>query len=312
MKFLGVALLLIGELAGAEVMLRVRPHVVVAPNSEVKLAQIVDAQGISQEGLKQLNEVSLSVAPADGEHQELAEASISSALRAVVQAERERNSQRVHLVVPKKVIIDTIKRDISEDLVTAELMQAWQPLCSDCKLEIEALSLPKVAQIRDWTMKVKAELPRGSFSIPVDIVKQNGALLPAWISGRLLTKKKVPVALRQLGAEERVQPKDIAWEFRDTSYAYDGIPSEDDLVGKKMKQGLRAGEVLWRGLLEKEKAIRRGDLVTVKSGEGIWEISMNVVAQQDAFIGDIVNLKHPKTNTPIVGQVTAQGEVELR
>lgn len=312
MKFWAAILVLMVEVTNAEVLLRVRPHVVVTPNSEVKLAQIVDAAGFSQEGLKQLNEITLSVAPADGESQTLAEAMISGALRTVVQAERERNRERVHLIVPKSVIIDTIKREITEALVVGELMQAWQPLCADCKLEIEALSLPKVAQIRDWTMKMKAELPRGSFSVPVNIMKQNGAMVPAWISGRLLTKKKVPVARRQLNVEERVQPSDVAWEFRDTSFAFDGVPNEDDLVGKKMKQGLRAGEVLWRGLLEKERAIRRGDLVTVRSGEGIWEVSMNVVAQQDAFVGDIVNLKHPKTNTPIVGQVTAQGEVELR
>jgi hypothetical protein len=37
-----------------------------------------------------------------------------------------------------------------------------------------------------------------------------------------------------------------------------------------------------------------------------------VIAQQDAFVGDIINLKHPKTNTVLVGKVTGQGEVELR
>ena len=47
-------------------------------------------------------------------------------------------------------------------------------------------------------------------------------------------------------------------------------------------------------------------------GEKNWEVSLSVVAQQDAYIGDIVNLKHPKTNTTLVGQVTGQGEVELR
>jgi flagella basal body P-ring formation protein FlgA len=52
--------------------------------------------------------------------------------------------------------------------------------------------------------------------------------------------------------------------------------------------------------------------VTVKSGEKNWEVSISVIAQQDAFVGDIINLKHPKTNTVLVGKVTGQGEVELR
>jgi len=312
MKFALALLLNLNIVAHAEVLLRVRPHVVVSPNSEVKLAQIVDAQGLSEEGQKQLAAVTLSVGPADGERQEMAEASISSVIRPIVAAERERSPARVYVVIPKSVVIDTLKREISDEMVRLELMQAWQPLCAGCKLEIEALSLPRIAGVRDWTMKLKAELPKGSFSIPVDMIKENGSLAPAWISGRLLTKKSVPVAKRMLNQGERLAATDIAWEMRDTSYAMDGIPLSEEMTGKLMKQGVRAGDVIWRGMIEKDKAIHRGEQVTVKSGDGIWEVSMTVIAQADAYVGDIVNMRHPKTNVALVGQVTAPGEVELR
>lgn len=305
-------LLSLNMTAHAEVMLRVRPHVVVAPNAQVKLAQIVDAQGLSEAGRKQLEAIPLSIGPADGERQELAEANISSAIRPIVAAERERTSERVHVVIPKSVVIDTLKRDISADQVTSELLQAWQPLCADCKLEIEALSLPRISGVRDWTMKLKADLPKGSFSVPVDIIKENGSLTPAWISGRLLTKRKVPVAKRMMNMGERVQAGDVAAEYRDTSYSFDGIPSSEEIVGRQMKQGVRAGDPIFRGMVEKEKAVHRGEIVTVKSGDGTWEVSMQAQALADAYIGDIVNMKHPKTNVTLVGQVTAKGEVELR
>ncbi len=67
--------------AHAEVLLRVRPHVVVAPGSQVKLSQIVDAQNLSEQGRAQLESINISTGPADGERQELAEAGISSAIR---------------------------------------------------------------------------------------------------------------------------------------------------------------------------------------------------------------------------------------
>jgi flagella basal body P-ring formation protein FlgA len=44
----------------------------------------------------------------------------------------------------------------------------------------------------------------------------------------------------------------------------------------------------------------------------MWEVSMSVVAQQDAYVGDVVNLKHPRNGSSLVGKVTAQGEVDLR
>ncbi len=230
----------------------------------------------------------------------------------MVALERERAKGRVNVVIPKSVVIDTLKREISADQVTTELLQAWQPLCADCKLQVEALSLPKISGVRDWTMKLSSDLPKGSFSIPVNLVKDNGSPAPAWISGRLLIKRRVPVAKRILNLGERVQESDVAFEYRDTSFSYDGIPQLEELNGRTLKQGLRAGDPIFRGMIEKEKAVRRGDLVTVKSGDGIWEVSMQAQALSDAYIGDVVNLKHPKTNVALSGQVTGKGEVELR
>lgn len=304
------AFFFIANLSHADILLRIRPHVVVAPRSEVKLSQLIDAQGISAQGAKQLSEAVISVAPQDGGRQEIAQSEITSRLRQIV--ETEKSHGHVQVVIPKSVVIDTLKREISEEQVLTELMQAWQPMCTGCKLEVEALSIPKIDDIRDWSLRLKPELPKGSFSIPVSIVRANGSMTPAWVSGRLLLKKKVPVAAKVINAQERVQKDDFTWEYRDTSYAVDGIPAAEDMVGKRVRRGLRAGDVLWSSLLEKEKAIRRGELVTVKSGEKNWEVSISVIAQQDAFIGDIINLKYPKTNTALSGLVTGQGEVELR
>ncbi|MGZ3722494.1 MAG: hypothetical protein ACXVA9_06170, partial [Bdellovibrionales bacterium] len=166
MKVLLGALTLICNFAFADAMLRIRPHIVVTPSSDVMLSQLVDGQGLSPELIAKMAVVSLSVAPAYGEKQELANANISSILRPLIQEERARNPGKLNLIIPKIVIIDTTKRDLEKDLVQMELMQAWQPLCTDCLLEVEALSLPRIEGIRDWTLRLKPELPRGSFSIP--------------------------------------------------------------------------------------------------------------------------------------------------
>ncbi|HMN69254.1 MAG TPA: hypothetical protein PKC28_11995, partial [Bdellovibrionales bacterium] len=188
----------------AETLLRVRPHVVVAPGTQVRLAQLVDAQDLSDEGRRQLGSIILSSAPEYGERQEIANANLTALLRPIVAAERQASKGKVLVVIPKSVIVDTVKREIAADLVTGELTQAWQPLCADCKLEVEGLSLPKIQGVRDWSLKIKAELPRGSFSVPVEIVREDGSPAPAWVSGRLVTKRKVPVLKRMMSAQERL------------------------------------------------------------------------------------------------------------
>lgn len=309
---LNVFLILMSVQVAAEPMLRIRPHIIVTPGAQVQLAQLVDGQGLSMEMNAKLQGISLSVAPAYGETQELANAAITALLRPLIQEEHERNGTKIHVIIPKTVVIDTTKRELDPELVRSEMVQAWQPLCAECRLEIEALSLPRIANVRDWTLRLKAELPHGSFSIPVDLIREDGSSTAAWISGRLITKRKVPVAKHVLNINERVTAKDFNWEYRDTSFAIDSTPTSEDMVGKHMKQGLRADEILLNGMLEKEKAIRRGDLVQLKSSEGSWEITMSVVAQQDAFVGDVINLKNPRTNNILMGQVIGQGEVELR
>lgn len=312
MKKLILPLLLLCEMVHAQSMLRVRPHVTVTPGSEIKLSQLVDAQGVSAETEKKMQAIIVTTAPAIGEKQEISNAHLTSLLRPIMQEERERSQTAVHLVIPKSVSVGTEAREITSSAIEKELLQAWQPLCTDCRMEIDALSLPKVTAIRDYSLKLKADLPRGSFSVPVELIKEDGSLAQAWISGRLITKRKVPVARRLLNVNDRVTMEDFTWEFRDTSFAMDGVPNEEELTGKHMKQSLRNDQILFRGMLEREKAVRRGDLVQLKSSEGMWEITMSVVAQQDGFVGDTVTFKNPKTNNVLMGQVTGQGEVELR
>lgn len=312
MRFGFLLLALTCSQAWSAVMIRVRPHVVVAPDSEVRLAQLMDTQGLSTESQNKIAAVAVSKAPEYGEKQEISSANIVEILREIVQKERARSPESVHLVMPRTVVIDTIKRDLSADLIGAELMEAWQPLCADCKLEIESLSPPAVVGIRDWSLKIKPELPKGSFSIPVEIVRENGSSISAWVNGRLVTKRKVPVSKRMINANERLQASDFTWEYRDTSYALDTIPAKDEIAGKRLKQALRASEILWRNQLEREKAIHRGEVVQLKSGAADWEVSLTVVAQQDGYIGDIINFKNPKTNNVLVGEVVGQDEVVLR
>lgn len=304
--------ILFAQTVGAEALIRVRPHVVVKPNSEVRLIQLVDTLDLSAEAESALQSTLVSRGPSYGEQQQLAQASMMESLRPIIQAERLKSKAQVRLILPKSVIIDTLKRGLSAEMVWEELRQVWQPLCADCKLELEGLSLPAIQGVRDWSLKLKAELPRGSFSVPVSIIRDDTAPVSAWISGRLVAKKKVPVLKRALTAGERVEAKDFSWEYRDTSFATDGVLTTEDMVGRQLRQALRAGDVLWAGLMVKEKAVRRGELVQVRSAEGLWEVSMTVVAQQDAVVGDIINLRNPKTNSILVGQVTGLGEVELR
>lgn len=293
-------------------VIRVRPHVVVVPGTKVNLGQLVDSEGVSATTVEQLTAIEISSAPSQGEHQEISNTALLGWLRPIVKAERQKSNSTVHLIVPNKVLLDTQARQLMPETIRQELIQAWQPLCTECRIDIDNLSLPAVSGARDWTLKIRPELPKGSFAVAIEITKNSGDKMPAWVSGRLSVQRRVPVATRMISPDEVLKGQDIKWEFRDTSFAIDGIPSEEDLIGKRLKQGLRAGDSIWMGMLAREKAIRRGDPVHLRAVGDDWEVSLQVVAQQDSYLGDMVNFKHPKTNSPLVGRVVGQDEVELQ
>src|SRR5690606_15571166 len=85
-------------------MVRVRPHIVATPMSEIKLSDVIDANELSAEAQEKMRSIRLTRAPAKGERQELAQAALMETLRPVVQRERKK-AGRVHLVIPRQVII---------------------------------------------------------------------------------------------------------------------------------------------------------------------------------------------------------------
>ncbi len=296
----------------ADLYIRVRPNVLVTPGAQVTLEHLVDPQGLNRELLGQLRAVAVSMAPAASERQTLNDARVTSLIRPIVQNVRRDRKLKIHLIVPKTVTIASSRGELTTELVRQELAEVWQALCGLCQIEFIGLTLPQQVQVQDWRLQVRPELPSGSFNIPLQLTQLDGKVVQTWVSGRLIIKRKVPVANRVLNLRERVTPKDFDWQFRDTSYAIDGIPTTEDIIGRRLRQGLRVGEILWKGTLERERAVRRGDVVQIRSTHPTWEVSLSAIAQEDGFIGDVINLKNMKSNTLLMGHVTNPGEVELR
>lgn len=298
-------ILMLPTLAFAKGEIVVRPHSLIQHGSPVVLGDIVDMQGMSEDTKAQLMKLPLSAAPAVGETVEFSMTAISGMLRNALNF-----ADLPHVKIPHQVVIERSSHKWEKTSVEKELMQIWQPSCLECKLEISDLMLP-AGTIENWNLKAKSDLPKGAFSVPVE-VKKDGQSATLWIQGQLTVKKLVPVAKRVLYFGERIQTADVEWTWRDVTMAQDGVPSSSDVLGRRIKAALRSGDIVFAGNLEREKALRRGDVARVISGHGDWEVSVNAVAQQDAEIGDTVTLKNPRTNRDLTGVVVAKDEVEIR
>ena len=73
-----------------------------------------------------------------------------------------------------------------------------------------------------------------------------------------------------------------------------------------------AGQIIGASNVHKQSLIRSGDTVKIFIGEDGWQVSMDGVAQQNAYKGDFIKVKIPKTQKIISGIAIDKGMVEVR
>lgn len=301
-----IYLSLISTAAIAKGEIIIRSHSLIQHGSPVILGDIVEVTNMDSRLKDRLLKLPLAAAPNPGEKIEFSSAAISGILRPVLAYLQ--GIQK--LKIPNQVVVERSSHAWEQTVIKKELLNHWQPLCSDCQLEIDQLSLP-VGQFENWTMSPKKELPRGAFSVPVEVAK-DGHKATLWIQGSLVVRKNVPVAKRALFFGERLKAADFAWTYRDVTFSHDGVPAQEEIDGRRLKNPIRADDVLFAGMIEREKALKRGELARVVSARGDWEVAVNAIAQADADIGDTVSLKNPRTNKELTGTVISKGEVEIQ
>ena len=286
-----------------DALVRVRPRISRAAGREVRLIDLCEVEDPAL--AEALKAIVVATSPA-----KLGTPELINLFRPVIDRARA-GGANVRLNLPKSVEI-LAGRDLAPAAVSEELIARWQPACADCRLEIEGLNLPQVPDVRDWSIKGKPELPRGSFSVALELIRAKGAPLVAWVSGRLAQKRRVAVAHRLIQMGERIERADFTFEDRDVAQAFDGLPAEDEIAGRRARRGLRVGEIMYLGTLERERAIHRGDAVRVHLAEAGWDVAITATSPQDAFVGDVVSFKNTKTGNVVVGSVTGPGEAVLR
>ncbi len=295
--------------AASPLRLDVRTFSKVDGTHAVTLADVVDARKLPAALVKKMSKVVLADSPRLGEQRRFTSQMISE----VVRAHFGRQFVSVH--IPNQVTVANRGGEIDGDAVKQDLLNAWKARCTDCRFIFRAFSLPAVpAELRSqpYRLDVKSTLPRGAFSEKILIRKPSGDEGIFWVNGQIEVQKRVPVATRTLPQGLKLSEQDVRYEWRDVTYASDGVPDAKALFSQEVKMGIAANQIVWANSLTREKAVKRGEIVSVSTKEKAWQMTLQAVTEQDGFIGDTVNVRNLQTNKIISGEVIAPGEVVVR
>lgn len=297
--------------AKAEPAVVVRPHTHLSQTKVVRLQSIAEFFEVDQATARALGDVKLANGPLEGERMEFSGAQISSILRA--QKSWAKLDPKPAITIPSRVVVENIGDQVTEAQVRMELTNRWQSQCA-CRVQIDSLVMPKIHNWKaksQWQLKPRSDLTRGSFNVPLEITSATGETQTLWVKGQVSYFKTVPVARRQLNFGERVQPDDVLFTERDVTFARDAVPGENEVVGRKIRMAVAANDIIFAGGLEKEKALKRGDIVRMMVSEDGWEVMLTGIAEHDAFVGDSVKVRNTKSNQVVVATVVGRGEVKI-
>lgn len=318
LSLLGVLLAMtFAEANEAEGVIQIRPVIEVdGQSADITLGDLIVAKGVSPALLERLKGVRLADIPKPGETRSFTAMGIEQVFRPYLRKIEEETGERISLRVPARVTVVRKSFRLSEHEVIERIKSHLKDICSDCEFEITNLALPAVPATIPagsmWTVRMRGEIPKGSFSLPLIVHHEDGSKRTYWITGTLTVRRKVPVALRALNAGERLHPEDFTMQVRDVTFSTDVAASEKELLASVPARQIGVGQIIWRGALRREVAVKAGDVVRVRTGADGWQVSIDGIAQGAAYIGDTLKVKIPRTQKVISGIVSEKGVVEVR
>jgi len=210
--------------------------------------------------------------------------------------------------VPSEVEVYFAKDVVSKEEVTRRITNILQSRCAACEYQVKVQNLPQI-QAHEWSLDTTSLTAKGSFLIPISNAKGDRI---AFISGQSKTMQMTPVTTRMVLQGERLQPGDVRMALMDVTYSKDTALSAEVLIGQMAARNLAAGIAIWSNDIRREPAAKKGQVVKATLGRDEIEITTNLVAEENGFIGDSIRLKNPENQKLLSGTIVEKGVVQLQ
>ncbi len=133
-----------------------------------------------------------------------------------------------------------------------------------------------------------------------------------YVPVNVIVTDTVYVAARTLPRGHLLAEADLIREERDVTRLVSGyVSSKEQLIGQRLKSQLLAGRILTPKLLQADKAIRRGQSVTLVVRSGDVSIQMGGKALADGALGQRIRVENSNSGRVVEGIVRSQEHVEV-
>lgn len=228
-------------------------------------------------------------------------------VRAIMKSRNDVRSLTPSFKIPSQVKVTFSQDAVSREEVARKVLNHLQMSCGDCEYKVSVTKTPVPTQ-KDWDLDFSQLSSKGSFLLPL----REGSDQNKWISGTIRVSQLTPVATRLISQGERVQASDFRMVMTDITYAKDSAVRLQDVQGQIAARSLSVGAPMWASDLKREPAAKKGQIVKAMLGDETFEISVNMQAEDNGFIGDLIKVKNIETQKVMSGLVVEKGVVKLQ
>ncbi|MFV8256459.1 flagellar basal body P-ring formation chaperone FlgA [Bdellovibrio bacteriovorus] len=229
-------------------------------------------------------------------------------MRAALNSQENLRRLNPQFKVPSQVQVSFAATPVSRQEVERKVHNILKARCNECEYQISIQSTPRPAS-KLWDLDFTQLSAKGGFLLPLRDGDQRQI---KWISGTIRVSKLTPVTTRLILQGERVQADDLRMSMTDVTFAKDGSLRMEDIQGQMAARSLPVGSTVWASDLKREPAAKKGQIVKALLGDDSFEISVNMMAEDSGFVGDLIKVKNLETQKVLSGLVTEKGVVKLQ
>lgn len=240
--------------------------------------------------------------------QKLSPSEVTAAFRKSLSSLKQNSGDRPIIKVPTEIKIHFSKSAISTEEVKRKLQNRLYSQCPECEFKVMVQSTP-VPQSEEWQINYDHAELKGGVLLPLVDGNNRSA---KYISANIRVSKLTPVAKRFVKQGERVTAEDFEFKFSDVTHAKDApvdTMATEDLIAVK---NIIAGNIAWSGDFRKQAAAQRGQVVKAILGDESFEISTDMVAEENGYVGDTIRLKSVENKKLFSGTVISKGVVRIK
>ena len=155
-----------------------------------------------------------------------------------------------------------------------------------------------------WKIAVRTRLGQ-----PSVIIEDNEGYKP---SSDLVEKQMAVVVNKRLSKNSIIGPSDVSLEPVTATSSADHYTRVEDVVGRRVKRGIRTQQVVKTSHLQPNWMIEKGQPVILESGFGPIQVLSDGIALHNAQWGELARFLNIRSNKEVFGTVVSEKKVIIR